>query len=500
MSLETELKLSLSEPAAAMLTRHRLLAGADATMCRLVNVYYDTPDLDLWHARLAVRHRRAGDRWLLTVKGGNPAAAGLAQRAEWEADSRPGVFDFSHVDAADTRRTLERLSPRLQPLFVTDFRRRCWVVSPSSGVRIEVALDRGKVSAGGRSEKIRELELELLEGPASALFDLARALSVDLPLLASGESKAELGFRLYKGEPRVAVRAGVSPLAEHQTPRAAFRAVALDCLDQLQRNLIGLREADDPEFVHQARVAIRRLRAALTLWAPVLPEAFAAEFRLQWRMAARSFDALRNLDVVRGEVLPEMPATQPGEGRHATLAAIMDAECVRQRARTRRSVERREFLARILAFAAAVHALDGGASGKSLRKFAAARLARLARKVAARAERVDEVSQFPANAEKIAACHALRIACKRLRYAGEFLSPLYPRKHFAKPLALLAGVQSELGHINDLAVARQILSRLAPDPQAAEWLASRSQQALDALPDRLGDLHTALASFGTDRK
>lgn len=492
MSLETELKLSLSAPAATALIRHRLLAGQQAQVRRLVNIYYDTPELDLWRARLAVRHRRAGDAWLLTVKGGNPATAGLAQRAEWERESLPGVFDFSHVEVAATRRRLDRLSPRLQPLFVTDFRRQTWVVSPAPGVRIEVALDRGKVSAAGRSETIRELELELLEGPLSALFDLALAFAADVPLLASGESKAELGFRLFRSECRGAARASPSPLDARQTARSAFRAVALACLDQLQRNLIGLRDSDDPEFVHQARVAIRRLRAALALWAPVLPEAFVAVFRPQWQAAARCFDALRDLDVVRSEVLPALFAEQPRLRSRAKLAAIVEAECALLRTRTRRRVARREFLAGILDFVAQVHALDEMSEMVSHERFAAKRLRHLAGRMARRAAAVADAD------DQVAACHALRIACKRLRYAGEFLAPLYPDHALSRKLAGITKLQTELGHFNDLAMARQILGRLAPEPAVLRWLSGQAQQARDALLPRLADPRSPLASIGDD--
>ena len=43
----------------------------------------------------------------MTVKGGASGAGGLAQRSEWEAPTQPGVFDFSHVDNAPLRTSLE---------------------------------------------------------------------------------------------------------------------------------------------------------------------------------------------------------------------------------------------------------------------------------------------------------------------------------------------------------------------------------------------------------
>ncbi|PIT83290.1 CYTH domain-containing protein [Limnohabitans sp. 15K] len=61
--METELKLSLSAPELPRLLAHPLLAtGAD--MQRLLNTYFDTPDLALQKRRMAVRERLAGDQWL----------------------------------------------------------------------------------------------------------------------------------------------------------------------------------------------------------------------------------------------------------------------------------------------------------------------------------------------------------------------------------------------------------------------------------------------------
>jgi CHAD domain-containing protein len=66
--------------------------------------------------------------------------------------------------------------------------------------------------------------------------------------------------------------------------------------------------------------------------------------------------------------------------------------------------------------------------------------------------------------------HRLRIAVKKLRYAGDFFAPLYPRKRAKPYLARLAELQQVLGIINDMAIAPQLLAALgAPSavPRAA---------------------------------
>ncbi|HTY99239.1 MAG TPA: CHAD domain-containing protein, partial [Rhodocyclaceae bacterium] len=63
------------------------------------------------------------------------------------------------------------------------------------------------------------------------------------------------------------------PLAAAASPLTAFRAIAAACLEQIAGNQAGAMASDDPEFIHQMRVAVRRLRACLRLFAPLLPPA-----------------------------------------------------------------------------------------------------------------------------------------------------------------------------------------------------------------------------------
>ena len=83
MSIEIELKLQLSPKTAKKLTSHPLLANIQPQKMRLLNTYYDTPKLDLHAKRIAVRFRKKGDQWLLTVKSAEPASGGLAMRSDW---------------------------------------------------------------------------------------------------------------------------------------------------------------------------------------------------------------------------------------------------------------------------------------------------------------------------------------------------------------------------------------------------------------------------------
>ena len=201
--METELKLSLQAPDLPRLLAHPLLAGAGITQ-RLLNTYFDTPELALQQARMAVRERLAGAQWLLTVKTAGHSTAGLSRRQEWEGPTTPGALQFDAlVDDAALSQTLMALRPQLQAMFCTDFERQRWVIA-HGGAQIEVALDQGRIHVPGTelSEPLLELELELLSGPEEALMTLADALRqtpqgvVTLP--PSDASKAQRGQALWR--------------------------------------------------------------------------------------------------------------------------------------------------------------------------------------------------------------------------------------------------------------------------------------------------------------
>jgi triphosphatase len=200
--METELKLSLSAPELPRLLAHPLLGQAGEAQ-RLLNTYFDTPDLALQQRRMAVRERLAGEQWLLTVKTAGQSQNGLSRRQEWEGTTTPGTLQFDTlVDEAALAHDLMTLRPNLRALFCTDFERQRWVIA-HAGAQIEVALDQGRIHVPGTdlSELLLELELELLSGPEEALMALADVLRQTpqgpVMLLPSDASKAQRGMALW---------------------------------------------------------------------------------------------------------------------------------------------------------------------------------------------------------------------------------------------------------------------------------------------------------------
>lgn len=478
MAVEIELKLTLSPATARAFPQHPLLADAATARQHLLNTYYDTPDLALKSQRVALRLRKKGWQWLLTVKSAEPAAGGLARRNEWERPETPGNWDFSHVDADDLRARLEAATPLLEPIFTTDFRRRTWIVDHGAS-HIEIALDRGFIASQGRRTPICEVELELLDGQPEDLFALTRDLQASLALRPSPMSKAERGYALFAAEAPRPFKARPQPLDRSQTPVQAFRSIALGCLEHLQRNETGAIASTDPEYVHQARVALRRLRSAIKLFAPVLPPDFVHAYGRAWQSLAAALGAARNWDVFVSETLPPLQAAFPQDAMGRRLLAAGRKRSREAHRTVSYLLQMPEYAGLLIEFTAALLMLPETPVG-TLEDFARAQLAaraRRARKLAARHATLDPAER-----------HRLRISCKKLRYALEFFSSLLTGRRVRPYLAALAQLQDELGLINDHVTAAELLAECLhgrPPGVIHGWIAGRHALLIAELPEAL---------------
>lgn len=498
MPSETELKLALHPDDLPALMAHPCVAAARWERQPMAAVYFDTPDQALRQARMAARSRRVGQRTWLTVKTAGSSVGGLSQRGEWEAPAPRGAPDFAAiVDDPALAARLRELGGRLLPAFRTDFLRRCTVIE-HAGARIELALDQGHVQAGepSRRETLLELELELLDGPVDALLDLAHTLclgpaglrSTALRLWPVQRSKAERGYALQAGERPRPSRAADARLQDHLSPLQAWQQTMLAALTHLQANEAAIRVAadlgvlPDPECIHQARVALRRLRSALRLFAPVLPGRFVTHWMGVWGALARALGPAREADVRLGWLLPAMTGLGLSDAEQAPLLAHARAERTAGHAQAIAALQEATYGLNLLAFLRAVLAMPepAGDPPVPLARWAARHLWRSHRQLQAAARRA--LKAGPQGR------HRLRLAVKRQRYAMEFLADQLPPHRGERSRAALADAQALLGDLNDMDVARQWLAGLPPTlaPAATArlqaWVAAHIEQGLQGLP------------------
>lgn len=470
---ETELKLAASPAMLAQLRDHALLAGKDKPLT-LVTRYFDTADAALHAQGATLRIRETGTTPETGVKREQTFknGSGGLRRGEWNAKV-DGETPDPRAFPATARRLIEPLlgEAKLRPLATTRIERTTRRLKFGAST-IEAAFDAGAVEAGRRSQPISELELELISGAAADLFALAGQLPLGPELGWSTESKGERGHVLALRLPFAAARASVVTLTPGMTVTQGFQAIAWNCLAQLLGNYREVLVSGDPDAVHQSRVAIRRLRAAFSLFGDQVSDERSPVFRAEWKAAADALGPARDLHVLVERVEAAAPAAQEDT---ADLLKHLHAARKRATRKAQAALSTAAFQQLLIGFAEWLER-DVPQSSEPLGEFAARTLGRRRRKLT-KGPALDKQSDE--------ALHALRIKGKKLRYAAEFFGTLYSDKKSAKErrtfTKVLGKIQDCLGSVHDLAVAQDNIARLfaGKEPIAAAGLAAQLTTLLD---------------------
>jgi len=298
---EFELKLEFDPADLAAIEAHPLLAGIRLVRQTLVSVYYDTDTRALHEAGLCLRVRNTGKGYVQTIKGMNGTAE-LFDRPEWEREVNGPRPDLKLAAGTPLERLLkDGMGERLRPLFQTSIERGVYHVA-SGGSDIEVAVDRGAIETAQRQAPVHEVELELMRGDPAELFRLARSLAASVPLRLAVKTKAERGYELVGNAAPGAEKAGRVDLDGELSCREAFRAVAHSCLRQIIVNEPGVC-AGDAQSLHQMRIGLRRLRAAIVAFETIAADAQQDRIRDELKWITNELGPARDLDVFEADIL-----------------------------------------------------------------------------------------------------------------------------------------------------------------------------------------------------
>jgi len=454
---EIELKLALSKEALRRLDESRTLREAtsgEPRRERIVTTYWDTPDRALAQRGLSLRVRAQGETRRQTVKAQGGAGA-VMRRGEWE-----WPIDGETPDLALAAETPvgEFAGAEIVPTLTSDVTRTTRLLKVD-GALIEADLDEGEIRAGTSRQPVRELELELREGAAGALYRLALALHAEIPFAIETESKAERGQRLLAGEPLRARKAEPQPLPPGVAGAEAFRRIVAEALGHMLVNAAAAKAGDD-EGIHQLRIGVRRLRSALRLFAPALAEPAVKAFNRELQGWGRRIGEARDWSVFCAEQLPHIfaRADKPGWG-----GLIRDAALAKRREAFDRAAEligAPPFVALALSLGAWAEEaerqprlLGDARLDQPIERLAPDLIERLARQVRKRRRKAEGGDP--------AALHALRKALKRLRYGLEFLDGVYdgPARAHKRITKLL----KRLGDLNDAAAAARLAETLSAE-------------------------------------
>jgi len=439
-------------------------AVSEAVESQLDATYFDTADTRLARYRITLRRRTGGDDagWHLKLP------AGLDERTEVRLPLGRATRKVPVALAREVR-ALVRDRP-LVPIVVlhtTRIERRLLDGDGNTLATIADDTVHGQRLAEGAVQEStwREVEVELLHGDRSLLDAVSSQLQAGG--LTPSESSSKLA-RVLGDSAQPTPEA--APEAMSSAGRATAGTVVLAHLEQQVDKLVmhdrGAR-VDEPDAVHQMRVATRRLRSALATYRPMLDRERTGPVRRELKWLGQVLGRPRDTEVLHWR-LRDLVATQPGELVLGPVGARVDLE-LRDRHRA--------------AHADLVAALDGdryfrlldaldtlladppltARAGKPARTQLPALVGRAAGRVdrAARAVAHDRTPQ-----ERNQGLHEVRKSAKRARYAAESAVPVS-----GKPATRLAermeALQDVLGEHQDSVAAQSLLLQLAMAAQAS---------------------------------
>jgi inorganic triphosphatase YgiF len=445
MGLETELKLRIpaSQPPTEV---PRWLGDYDigrSAQRHLTSTYFDTPKQKLRRHGLSLRIRRDGERYIQTVKSAKPGELG---RGEWEMEVDGDELELDKADDTPLARFSSKgLRRKLKPLFKTSVDRTTLPIRGKGG-EIELAIDRGKIASGQRSTQIGEYELELKNGYSTELFRLARAAAQRAEAELDLRSKAQRGYALLEDQSDAVTFGEPIALDADMSATEAFRAIGVSCLAHLTGNANAVRNADQ-EGVHQMRVGLRRMRAAISLFSDMLDSAGRERIKSELKWLTSELGPAREIDVfVSEKIKPAGREVTPQRGRQALQEEFIDR---RERALKRAAAAVTSSRFRVLL----VDVMEWLQQGRGTGGDANAKIGKLAPKIMQR--RLKKLQKVAPKLERMSALqrHKVRIKVKKLRYAVGFFESLFPAKHDQKQLERLAkrlkSIQSALGALND---------------------------------------------------
>jgi CHAD domain-containing protein len=427
----------------------------------LQTTYYDTEDLRLARSGASLRYRNH-DGW--TVKLPGVVIDGMLVRGEHRVEGRTGAPPEAAVDLVRGYVRTARVGAVAR---LRTRRARIDLVDADGKPQAEVVDDEVSVLDGRRvATRFRELEVEIIE---SAPTSLATEVAARLRDAGAGDPDPTPKIVRALG-PRALSPPDIVPPGSVTADSSAAEVVR-DTIAGSVRRLIahdaGVRLGDDPEFVHQARVATRRLRSDLRTFRSLLDPEWVASLRDELRWLAAELGAVRDtevlLELLRTKTL-QLPERDRGaaDGLVGRLVTTWEDQRI-DLLGAMRGERYCELLERLVDAATGNIAFTEAASaraGEVLPALVNGPWSHLRKAVEAlEPDPVDE------------ALHDIRIRAKRCRYAAEAVVPVAgrPARRFARRIA---GLQEVLGDHHDAIVAEGWLRDAAAGATRTEAFAA----------------------------
>jgi inorganic triphosphatase YgiF len=449
MAREVEIKLELSPAALERLEASGWLKRQNEVRReQLRSVYFDTPTRALRSEGVSLRVRHIGSKRLQGLKSADSQRALTREESEQEIAGYAPDLELAQGTELGAVLTNE-VQDHLRPVFETQVERTV-VPLHREDSEIELAIDRGEIRAGKRYEPISEIEIELKSGRLADLVQLAKRLGDQYELRYGPRSKAERGYALADGKRDAAVRAEEVRLKRDIGAAEGLQLIGLACLHHHAANRPAL-ERGDSEGVHQSRVALRRLRAALSLFGDLLIDDESKRIKQGLRWLTSQLGPARDWDVFMEETL--IPLRQGGQYE----SELSELELAVRRRRDDRLAEGQRAVAgdraRKVVLETALWLVGGDwlrapdlepQRRQQLKLMAQMTLSERNQKLTKKLRRFERLDPHQR--------HKLRIAVKKLHYGTEFFAALFTKRRGRREryLDLLKELQDHLGQLNDI--------------------------------------------------
>ncbi len=453
-NLERELKLAVPQGfSLARLPRElKTFVASAARFQRLHTIYYDSEDLRLtrWDCSLRYRH---GEGWTLKIPVLNKNKA--LEREEHVFDGAPDrppnaalELATANLRGAPVRRVAELRTLRVKREFQ----------SQSGDDLAEVVEDDVRVVDGASVQnRFQQLEIELEDGIETGTGDaIAGALQSQGAGKPNQTPKNVMALSSNGIAPEIAVPSVSSNSSIGQTIRAALSQSAI----QLLRNDAKMRLREDGEAVHQARVAVRRLRSNLRTFLPLLEKPWACDLRERLSWLQDRLSPVRDTDVLTerlADFAEELPASDAQRAR--CIVDDLRKRLKREHEQLREALREQRYreLLEDLVQAAANPRFTGDPEVP-----AAGIAPTLIQSVYKKVRKAVRAAGLPPSDREL---HAIRIKAKHLRYASEAFSESAGKR--AKLLAREAQrLQTLLGTEHDSVVMVKRLRETASETEA----------------------------------
>ena len=494
---EIEYKFILLEPgvctAIVELLRSNGYRVSQLRNIRQEDLYLDTFDWRLFRHGLSLRLRHANEKTMYTLKSLGKIEGGRAERREIEIEVKGNMGGPATVPVKEIQSEIaEVIYPRclIGQLAVRTERQPYMVACPDES-QVELVFDATSFLARGmnkprRARRLFEMEAELRKGASAGLETIQQLLTERLALVPSHQSKLETAIeRLGILFPAKNPSAQLQVKIDDRLDRAVQKILTFQ-LHRLEENIPGVLSDIDTEFVHQARVATRRMRSLIRLFTGAIPEKTERYFGGELLWLGSLFGGVRDLDVFLLNLPHFIQAID--------IAPRSSIRTITQHIREERSVRLEElkaglgssryrlFHSRLLAFTRRTLAKNPSAP------LALAPMHKVAPPViSARFDAVIAQGRIVIAKPELKNFHKLRIQFKRLRYASEFVSSAY-----GDALPAFIGeavkIQDCLGDLQDTVFTRALIDRLL-----REWKGSILAPRLIFMMGELYELQREIA-------